>query len=142
MVTALSIAVAALLLAAEFFATWVVNLRARSFNQAAELPNLQIAPDAPPSSAGDDAPQKLEAIPVHDDEMDIPAALVGARCKEAIERFAPFLGTTPVNLLRAALKEGLTGGHVVTKEMLDVLEEEAKSTNLPLLSKPGPSLPN
>jgi hypothetical protein len=141
MVTALSIAVAALLLAVVFFATWAVNLRARLFNQAAALRSLQDAADSTPSSAGDDASKRL-AMPVYDDEMDIPAALVGARSKETIERFARVLGTTPVNLLRAALAAGLTGGRLVTEKMFDVLEKEVRSTDLPPPSKPGPSLPN
>jgi hypothetical protein len=72
-------------------------------------------PLAPPSSSA--------APPGYDDQMEIPAALIGARYKAAIERLAPALGLSPVNLLRAALDAGLTGGRPLTAEMLDLLED-------------------
>jgi hypothetical protein len=130
MLTVLSVAVAALLLAVEFFATWLVNRRARAFKQAAELRRLRGAPekpDAPPSSStGDDPPKRLAAGGATDAALDIPAALVGARWKEILERLAPALGTTPVALLRAALDAGLTGGRPITTEMLEMLDKQVK----------------
>jgi hypothetical protein len=131
MVTALSIAVAGLLLTEVFFAVWVVNLRARLFNQAAKRRSLKAEPDTPPSSGAAPLP--------YDDEMEIPAALVGARCKQVIERFAPVLGTTPVQLLRAALVAGLTGDRPITTEMLDVLDQMGRASKRAPRGKPGSS---
>lgn len=93
---------------------------------------------------GGDPPKRITAgrgETVDDDALDIPAALVGAHCKEAIERFAPALGLTPVKLLRAALAQGLTGGRPITADVLDALEE-LTSPDLPPLSKPDPSRPS
>jgi hypothetical protein len=93
MVTFVSFAVAAILLTVVFGAGWFLGLRTRSRKQR----------------SGDDT-KSIEApsvIAAYDDNMEIPAALIGAKCKEAIERFAPLMGVTPVNLLRAALVEGL-----------------------------------
>jgi hypothetical protein len=87
------------------------------------------------------APSPPAAPLTYDDKMEIPAALVGAHCKEAIERFAPVLGLSPVKLLRAALAQGLTGGRPITAEVLDAVEE-LKLTELPPPSKPGPSRPS
>jgi hypothetical protein len=101
---------------------------------AAERTAAEPSPEAPRPS--------VIAPVIYPDDMDIPAELVGARCKETIERFAPVLGVTPVNLLREALAQGLTGGRPVTEEMLDILEEEAKSRDLSPPSKPGSSQPS
>jgi hypothetical protein len=142
MVTALSIAVAALLVMVVFFGTWAFNLRARSSRQAAEIRKLRSAPSEAQSTDGDDT-KRLDAAPPsiiteYDDHMDIPAALIGARCKEIIEKFAPTVGLTPVNLLREAIAEGLTGGKPVLQEMLEILEEirreEAEEMCLPPIS--------
>jgi hypothetical protein len=145
MVTALSIAVAALLLTVVFFATWVIQLRSRARKHDVKLRTRRSASSAPPSSTGDDPPHRSEAVaepsPLYHDKMEIPAALVGAQCKEAIERFAPVFGLSPVKLLRAALVQGLTGGRPITAEVLDALEE-LTSTDLPPPSKPDPSCPN
>lgn len=85
-------------------------------------------------------PDELPATPViYADDMDIPAELIGARCKEAIERFAPVLGVTPVNLLRAALSAGLTGDRPVTTEMLDMLDVMAHAGDIARPLKPGSS---
>jgi hypothetical protein len=145
MVTALSIAVAALLLMVVFFATWVFNLRARTFSQAEEIRRLRSTPKtpaAPPPSSGDDTKRQKEKAPStiadYDDNMEIPAALIGARCKEIIEQLAPIFKMTPVNLLREAIAVGLTGGRPVTEEMLDFIEKERKAMGLPPPSKPGP----
>src|SRR5262249_22542199 len=77
-------------------------------------------------------------IAKYDDHMDIPAALIGARCKEIIEKFAPTVGLTPVNLLRAAIAEGLTGGKPILQETLDILDDirraEAEEMRLPSMS--------
>jgi hypothetical protein len=75
----------------------------------------------------------------HGGALDIPAALVGARWKEAIERLAPALDMTPVDLLRAALDIGLSGGRPITSEMLDMIDKlvkEAEEEESP--SKPDP----
>lgn len=145
MVTALSIAIAALLLTVVFFATWVIQLRSRAHKHDMELRTRRGASGAPPSSTGDDPPHKSEAVaeptPLYHDKMEIPAALVGAQCKEAIERFAPVFGLSPVKLLRAAIAQGLTGGRPVTADMLDALDK-LMSTDLPPPSKPDPSRPN
>jgi hypothetical protein len=90
---------------------------------------------------GDDTKDAQRAPPViveYANDLEIPAALIGARCKEIIETFAPTVGLTPVNLLRAAIAEGLTGGKPVLRETLDILEEirreEAEETRLPSIS--------
>lgn len=59
------------------------------------------------------------------DEMDIPADLVGPRCKEALVHFAPALGLTPVNLLRAVLIQGLVGNRRITDDLLAAVDELA-----------------
>jgi hypothetical protein len=91
---------------------------------------------------GDDTKRLEERAPSniaeYDDDMEIPAALIGARCKEIIEQLAPILKVTPVNLLREAIAVGLTGGRPVTEEMLDFIEEERKAMGLPPPPKPGP----
>jgi hypothetical protein len=101
--------------------------------------------------SGQDPPKRLEAggrasppaaPSADDDDLEIPAALVGARYKEAIERFAPILGTTPVQLLRAALENGLTGNRPITTEMLDMLDALVQAGDIAPPSKPGPSRPN
>ena len=73
---------------------------------------------------------------------EIPAELVGAKGKETIERLASALGTTPVNLLRAALDIGLSGGRPITTEMLDMIdklvEEGAEEDEEGPPSKPEP----
>src|SRR5262249_8356420 len=96
---------------------------------------------------GDGSPKRLgldtsyPAPLLYKDDMEIPSALIGARSKALIERFAPMVGMTPVNLLREALARGLTGEHSVT-EVLELLDKEEDSTELPPTSKPGPSRPN
>lgn len=128
MVTLISFAVAAVILVGVFGAGWFFGLRTRSRR-------FKGAPDSKRRPAG----QKTSVIAQYDDNMEIPAALVGARCKEIIEHFAPILGTTPVNLLRGALAEGLTGGRPVTEEMIDILEEMVKTGEIaPPSSKPPP----
>lgn len=98
------------------------------------------APGELPRATLLDMPDELPATPVvYADDMDIPAELVGARCKEAIERFAPVLGVTPVNLLRAALSAGLTGDRPVTTEMLDMLDSMLHAGDLAPPLKPGSS---
>src|SRR4051812_18971511 len=75
MVTFLSFALAAILLTAVFGAGWFLGLRTRSRKQ---------------TSVDDTKSQEAPSvIAAYDDNMEIPAALVGERCKEAIERFAP-----------------------------------------------------
>jgi hypothetical protein len=56
---------------------------------------------------GDDT-KRLEdgepsVIAAYDDNMELPPALTGARCKEILEHFAPIMGVTQGNLLRAAV---------------------------------------
>jgi hypothetical protein len=62
--------------------------------------------------------------------MEIPAALIGAQHKEIIERLAPVLGATPVNMLRAALAAGLTGGRPVTEECVSLPAKPQGSQSL------------
>jgi hypothetical protein len=124
--------VIAILLAASFVAGWFFALRSRFRQEAHKLP-------------GDDtksAERAPSAIAEYSDDMDLPAALIGARCKEIIEQLAPILRVTPVNLLREAIAVGLTGGRPVTEEMLDFIEKERKAMGLPPPSKPGPVDPN
>jgi hypothetical protein len=103
-------------------------------------PAQHIVVGAVAAVAKTEAPPSSVIAPItYPDDMEIPAALVGERCKQTIEHFAPVLGTTPVNLLREALAQGLTGGRPVTEEMLDILEEEAKAMELSLRSKPDRS---
>lgn len=83
-----------------------------------------------------------ETSSTDEEHLDIPAALVGARYKEVLERIAPALGTTPVNLLRSALDAGLTGGRPITADMLDMLDELVKEGDPPPPSEPGPSRTN
>lgn len=136
MVTTISGAVAAVAILIAFSGTWVFNLRAKSFELAAELQSLKRAIEDSKDSKRT-APHAPTVIAEYSDDMEIPAALVGARCKEIIEHFAPILGTTPVNLLRGALAEGLTGGKPVAEGLLEMLEEIAKEGDLP----PPPSKP-
>jgi hypothetical protein len=96
-----------------------------------------------PATGEVNAQPPTSAPPVYEDDTEIPAALVGARCKETIERFAPAMGMTPANLLRAALIQGLTGGRPIADEILELLkEEEEQSLQLPKTSKSGPPRPN
>jgi hypothetical protein len=94
--------------------------------------------------AGGDPPKRITAGWVASSDVDaleIPAALIGPRCKEVIERMAPVFGLSPVKLLRAAIAQGLTGGCPITEDFLNALEE-LTSTDLPPPSKPGPSRPS
>jgi hypothetical protein len=90
---------------------------------------------------GDDSSKRLAAggmaSPADGAALDIPAALVGARWKAIIERFALVLGTTPVDLLRAALVTGLTGGRPITEEMLDELDKLIQEGEFASPGKPG-----
>jgi hypothetical protein len=137
MVTLLSLAL--IMLPVSFVAGWVFASRYRP-GKASDVDT--------PKLPGNDTKRQQEGeatpslIVEYDDDMEIPAALIGARCKEIIEHFAPALGLTPVNLLRAAIAEGLTGGRPVTKEMLDVLDEEVKAMQLSPPSDPGSSQPS
>lgn len=104
----------------------------RAASKKKQRPTKREANAQPPSAAP----------PVYADDAEIPAALVGAHCKDAIERFAPAMGMTPANLLRAALIQGLTGGRPITDEVLALLDDEEESLELPKVSKPGPTRPN
>jgi hypothetical protein len=92
---------------------------------------------------GNDAKRLGVSSPMteYDEDMDIPAALVGAECKRIIEHFAPALGLKPVKLLRSALIDGLTGGRPVTTDVLDLLDEMVKAGDAPAPSRP-PTEPN
>ena len=90
-------------------------------------------PEEPPERRA--SPPSL--IAASNDEMDIPVDLVGPRCKEALERFAPKLGLTPVNLLRAVLIQGLVGNRPITDDLLEALDELAAEAP----PSPPPSYP-
>jgi hypothetical protein len=155
-----ALAITALLIGHAILIVSCLLLRARSLEQDSDMrsvhaaieqigqtvrsvaldPSQHIVVGAVAAVPRTEAPPSSVIAPVtYPDDMEIPAALVGERCKQTIERFAPALGTTPVNLLREALAQGLTGGRPVTEEMLDMLEEEAKAMELSSPSKPGRS---
>lgn len=114
----------------------VVNLRARIRTQDAQIRKFPKPPSDDDTKSGEEVEPSL--IAEYPDDMEIPAALVGARCKEAIEHFAPILGTTPVTLLRAAVAEGLTGGRPVAKELLKLLDDLVEAGVIRPPSKPPP----
>ena len=135
MVTVLCVAVIVLLLAVAFGVGWIFNLRSRSRQHDDELRKLSAAVDrlagqvhltmpAPNMPAAATASSSASG-----EALDIPAALVGAGWKEAIERLAPLLGMTPVDLLRAALDIGLSGGRPITSEMLDMIDKLIEEAN-------------
>jgi hypothetical protein len=132
MVTFISFIVAALILVSLFGAGWFFGLRTRSRQQAAKL-----------HKPGEDT-KRSAVIAEYDDNMEIPAALIGARCKEIIETFAPSVGLTPVNVLRAAIAQGLTGGQPVLKEHLEILDEirREEAEEMRLGPKRDPSKPS
>ena len=136
MVTLLYVAVMVLLLTIAFGVGWIFDLRVRSLRQddelrkllgaAAHLPvgvHIEMPMSGMPAAATASSPS------APGEALDIPAALVGARWKEAIERLAPVLDMTPVDLLRAAIDIGLSGGRSITSEMLDMIDKLVEEAN-------------
>lgn len=83
----------------------------------------------------------------YSDDMEIPAALIGARCKELIENAAPNFGLSPVDMLRAVIATGLAGERPLLEEHLNMLDEILKEEKEEILAfqarrDEGPQKPN